>query len=52
MIDPDEAVRELKAKLNSLLIKEFPHLRTERIAEYGDPAQLIIDLAHSNEVDR
>jgi nucleotide-binding universal stress UspA family protein len=51
MIDPEEAICELTAKLKSLLTKEFPYLRTERIAEYGDPAQLIIDLAHSSDVD-
>ena len=50
-VDPGEVTRELKAKLNSLLTKEFQYLRIERVVECGDPAQAIIDFAQSSDVD-
>lgn len=51
MIDTDEILEELKTRLNGALVKEFAHLRVERVAELGDPAQVIVDFARTNHVD-
>ncbi len=51
MVDTDEIMDELKAKLGSALVKEFGHLPVERVAEFGDPGQVITDFAHNNGVD-
>jgi nucleotide-binding universal stress UspA family protein len=51
VVDPDEIIAEIKAQLDGALVKELAHLRVERMAEYGDPAQVIVDFAHNNNVD-
>jgi len=47
----DEILGELAARLDGALIKEFAHLPVERVAELGDPAQVITDFAHQNKID-
>lgn len=42
---------KLKAKLDSLLVKEFQHLRIDAVAECGEPAEAIIDFVHFSDVD-
>jgi nucleotide-binding universal stress UspA family protein len=51
IIDTTELLRELKAGLDSALVREFAHLRVERVAELGDPAQVISKFADQNSVD-
>ncbi len=51
MIDTEEILQELKARLDVALVKEFAHLPVERVAELGDPAQVIVDFARTNNVD-
>jgi nucleotide-binding universal stress UspA family protein len=51
VVDPEELVRDRQATLDGSLTKEFAHLRVERVAELGDPAQVITDFAHTNKVD-
>src|SRR5271169_2010842 len=51
IINSEEVLRELKARLDGALVKELAHLRVERVAELGDPAQIIADFAHSHAVD-
>ena len=47
----DEIMNELKTRLDTALVKEFAHLPVERVAELGDPAQVILDFAHNHGVD-
>lgn len=51
VIDTDEVLRELETRLSGTLVKEFAHLSVDRVAELGDPAQVIIEFARSNKVD-
>ncbi len=51
VVDPEELLRELKARLDSSLAQDFAGLRVERVAELGDPAQVITDVAHTHGVD-
>jgi nucleotide-binding universal stress UspA family protein len=51
VIDTDEILRELETRLSGTLVKEFAHLEVERVAELGDPAQVIVDFARDNKVD-
>jgi nucleotide-binding universal stress UspA family protein len=51
MIDAEEILEELKSRLAGALVKEFAHLRVERVAELGDPAQVIVNFARNNDVD-
>ncbi len=51
VIDTDEILRELESRLSSALVKEFNHLSVERVAELGDPAQVIVDFARNSSVD-
>ncbi|PYT16903.1 MAG: hypothetical protein DMG59_09030, partial [Acidobacteria bacterium] len=36
---------------STALVREFAHLRVERVAELGDPAQVISKFADQNSVD-
>jgi nucleotide-binding universal stress UspA family protein len=45
VIDTDDLLRELKARLGGVLIQEFSHLEVERVADLGDPSQAIVDFA-------
>jgi nucleotide-binding universal stress UspA family protein len=51
MINTDMLLLDLKERLDSALTREFAHLHIERVAEIGDPAQVITRLAHSSGVD-
>jgi nucleotide-binding universal stress UspA family protein len=51
MVDVDELQRELKSKLDSCFLTELGHLEVERIAQTGDPAQVIAEYAQINGVD-
>jgi nucleotide-binding universal stress UspA family protein len=51
MIDTDQILQELKARLDVALVREFAHLPVERVAELGDPAKVIVDFARANHVD-
>ncbi len=51
IVDTGEVLDELKTKLGSALVKEFGHLPVERVAEFGDPGQVITDFAHNHGVD-
>jgi nucleotide-binding universal stress UspA family protein len=51
MFNTEEVAGELKARLDGTLVREFAHLSVDRVAELGDPAQVIIDFAHRNDVD-
>lgn len=51
MINEEEVLEELKLRLNGALRKEFAHLPVARVVELGDPAQAIVDFAHTNNVD-
>jgi len=45
VIDTDEILRELETRLSGTLVKEFAHLSVDRVAELGDPAQVIVEFA-------
>jgi len=51
MLYTDEIMNELKTRLDTALVKEFAHLPVERVAELGDPAQVILEFADNNDVD-
>jgi nucleotide-binding universal stress UspA family protein len=51
VVNSDEILAELAERLDGALIKEFAHLPVARVAELGDPAQVITDFAHQNKVD-
>lgn len=51
VMDLDELKSDLQARLDETLVKEFAHLPVQRIAELGDPAEVIIRFAHSEGVD-
>jgi len=51
VLNTDEVLGELAAKLDGALTNEFAHLPVERVAELGDPARTITDFAHKNKVD-
>src|ERR1700733_12829515 len=41
MMDPEDLRDDLQARLDRPYVKEFSNLPTQRIAEVGDPAELI-----------
>jgi nucleotide-binding universal stress UspA family protein len=51
VIDTDEILRELESRLSGALVKEFAHLRVDRVAELGDPAQVIVEFAKGVKAD-
>jgi nucleotide-binding universal stress UspA family protein len=51
VIDTDEILSELQTRLDGALVREFSHLRTERVAELGDPAQVIVEYARDTGAD-
>lgn len=51
VVDTEELLRDLRARLDNALANEFGALRVERVAELGDPAQVITDFAHTQDVD-
>lgn len=51
MLDPDELRTDLQGRLNRTYTKEFSNVPVQRIADVGDPAELITQFAHSEGVD-
>jgi nucleotide-binding universal stress UspA family protein len=51
MSDTGVLLNGLKKRLNGALMKEFEHLSVERVAELGDPADVITSFAHGHAVD-
>jgi nucleotide-binding universal stress UspA family protein len=51
VIDTDELLQDLKERLDSALVTEFAGLQVERVAEVGEPAQIIRDFARASNVD-
>lgn len=51
VVDPEELIADLKARLDSSLPQEFTGLDVDRVAELGDPARVIVDFARANAVD-
>ncbi len=50
VISTEDLQGELQARLDVTLVKEFANFKVERVAELGDPAQVITDFAHNNGV--
>jgi nucleotide-binding universal stress UspA family protein len=50
-IDAWKGLHELEKELDNALIPEFANLRVDRIADLGDPAQIITHFAHTYAVD-
>jgi len=50
-IDPEDLRRDLKTRLDGVLIKELAGIPLERVAEVGDPAAEITRYAHTQGVD-
>ncbi len=50
-VDTEELLEDLKARLDDSMTRDFAGLRVDRVAELGDPAQVIADFAHSQAVD-
>jgi len=51
IMDPDELKEDLQGRLNRTYVKEFSGVSVQRIADVGDPAELITQFAHSEGVD-
>jgi nucleotide-binding universal stress UspA family protein len=51
IVDTETLLRGLKARLDRSLTEDFAGLRVDRVAELGDPAQVIADFAHTHGVD-
>jgi nucleotide-binding universal stress UspA family protein len=50
-IDIDELQAQLQTRLDASLVREFGHLRVERITSIGDPAEEITGYTHREGVD-
>jgi nucleotide-binding universal stress UspA family protein len=51
VLNTDMLLNELEERLSFALTREFAHLRVDRVAEIGDPAQVITNFAHARAVD-
>jgi nucleotide-binding universal stress UspA family protein len=51
VVDFEELLEDLKARLDSSLTREFAGLHVDRVAELGDPAHMITEFAHTQDVD-
>jgi nucleotide-binding universal stress UspA family protein len=51
IVNTEALLRGLQARLNNALTKDFAGLRVDRVAKLGDPAQEIVDFAHTESVD-
>ncbi|MGA3235935.1 MAG: universal stress protein [Bryobacteraceae bacterium] len=51
IVNTEELLRGLQARLDKSLTNDFAGLRVDRVAELGDPAQAIADFAHTQSVD-
>lgn len=50
-IDPDELRADLEARMAKIFVKEFEGLQVERVADVGDPAEVITSYAHTQGAD-
>jgi nucleotide-binding universal stress UspA family protein len=50
IVNTEELLLGLKARLDRSLTRDFAGLRVDRVAEFGDPAQAIADFAHTQGV--
>src|SRR5580704_246515 len=50
-VSPDDLKNDLQLQLDGTLVKEFADFSVQRIAELGDPAEVITQFAHSEGVD-
>jgi nucleotide-binding universal stress UspA family protein len=48
IVNTEELLQGLKARLDNSLTKDFAGLRVDRVAKLGDPAQTIADFAHAD----
>jgi nucleotide-binding universal stress UspA family protein len=51
IINADETLADLKARLDVALRSEFCGLRVERVTDLGDPATLIADFVYPHDID-
>jgi nucleotide-binding universal stress UspA family protein len=51
IVNTEDLLRGLKARLDKSLTKNFAGLRVDRVTDLGDPAQVIADFAHTQGVD-
>ena len=51
VVNKDDLLSGLKARLDAWSIQEFAGFELERAAELGDPAQVIVEFAHDRAVD-
>ncbi len=49
--DTGAMLAELKNRLDGALVKEFSQLKVDRVADLGDPADVITTFAHQHDVD-
>lgn len=50
-LDEDALREEVQARLDSAFTREFAHLPVDRVAEVGDPAEVITRFAHTQGID-
>jgi len=50
-VDMEELRRDLETRLNGTFVREFKGLTVQRIAEVGDPSEVITRFAHAEGVD-
>jgi len=50
-VDMEELRRDLETRLNGTFVREFEGLTVQRIAEVGDPSEVITRFAHAEGVD-
>jgi nucleotide-binding universal stress UspA family protein len=50
-LDPDLLREDLQVRLDSAFTREFAHLPIDRVAEVGDPAEVITRFAHTQGID-
>src|ERR1700676_156733 len=51
LVDMGEIERNLKLRLNGVLLNDFAGLKVNRVAEIGDPAEAITRYAHDHRTD-
>ena len=51
IVDMDELKRDLEMRLDGAFTREFADLKVDRVAEIGDPAEIIVRYAHTKGAD-
>lgn len=51
VINTETMLSDLRERLDNALTRELAHLEVERVADVGDPAQVITRFAHHNQID-